>query len=128
MSVRSGKADLATERPDFRKGPTAVIGPLELPIVREAVTGAVMPAITLPTNGLRLFRLASTCFNEPLPHAAQRFFNADSLVDLASSSNSAAFSKYPARLRMSLSPAPSNAHDKLGGIKYGGLTMSNERN
>jgi hypothetical protein len=61
-----------TERPDFRKGPTAVIGPLELPIVREAVTGAVMPAITLPTNGLRLFRLESTCFNEPLPHARQK--------------------------------------------------------
>src|ERR1700726_4156521 len=50
----------------------ADIGPLELPIVREAVTGAMMPAITLPTNGLRLFRLESTCLNEPLPHDRQK--------------------------------------------------------
>jgi hypothetical protein len=40
--------------------------------VRETVTGASMLAITLPTNGLRLFGLESTCFNEPLPHDHQK--------------------------------------------------------
>jgi len=75
MSVVEGRADniarlaiqLWTERTS-----RADIGPLELPIVREAVTGAMMPAITLPTNGLRLLRLESTCLNEPLPHDRQK--------------------------------------------------------
>jgi len=50
----------------------ADVGPLELPTVREAVTGAMMPAIRLPTNGLRLLRRESTCLNEPLPHDRQK--------------------------------------------------------
>ena len=71
MSVRGGKADPLIVRGDVWKGPEQTLA-TRLPIVREAVTGAMVPAITLPTNRLRLFRLESTCFIEPLPHARQK--------------------------------------------------------